>query len=408
MLEACQDLLRKANETAVKNVLLGKGGPFGAILALCDEGSNAYECIGEPGANAVLETGVATTHAEDRVLQPHYIEVLKNVLIRWLDDGLAPRLVLVSSGQSCPACHAKAEIVARHLTEGRLFKGQEELFGSVQEILGKNMIVLYGTSYQETARVAGFNDLPYVADLMRFAAEPDGPSMVAYETRDLYDIPKAVTDIFRDAPRKVSILVRGGEVLAVGEDQRTDIDLFSTSEVTAIRTACIKQKQAGLEAPWLLGDPNTRNPDKERKAILYTGSDIGPLMRAELQWSAVNGLVHVTGLPYELPKTCLREIPSMTNDAFLRAMARGYNHDKSRLSVLQSTRTYNKNPFFVWTLKQENMPAVTYNGAACDDALQGYMEKAAFVFRGEALDENSAKADRRSGPTTFYLDPSPT
>ncbi|MEJ0061650.1 MAG: hypothetical protein WDO70_00215 [Alphaproteobacteria bacterium] len=63
-------LLRETDLFARDNVIAGRGGPFGASLALYHHKTGKVERIGVLAANAVLATGVASAHAENEVLSP--------------------------------------------------------------------------------------------------------------------------------------------------------------------------------------------------------------------------------------------------------------------------------------------------------------------------------------------------
>ena len=268
--KVCCSLLAEADKFALKNVDSG-GGPFAAIVAVYDPVSCECVRIGKPSVNAVLDTGIPSAHAEDQWFLPRKnMRDLVQVLSKWKQKGREPQVIFASSGQSCPSCLTKEEILARYLKKSEL-------------VPYSNFIVAYGATFENSARIAGFNDLPYVQDLVRFQQLPlSTTSMVKYRVAKVGDIPVDVAQLFKQASGQLAVVARGNEILAVGEDSRYGCDIISTAEVSAIRDACRMQKKDGIEQPWILGDINHINPSSEKMATLYTTADNGPLKRSAM------------------------------------------------------------------------------------------------------------------------------
>ncbi len=297
--EILKKLVEEADAAAVENVREGRGGPFGASLNIINLEKNWVIRIGEVAGNAVLETGVGSAHAEDQALSPENIRALKaNLKDR---DPAKTAVVVASSAESCPACHAKLEIIARILVEERLIQ------------LG-HFIVAYGATYGDTLNVAGFNDEPYHADLLKDPHE----RLIKIETLAMDRLPSAVQESLVYAP---AVVQADGVELSGGHDER-DRHFTFIPEVTALRGACAMRKAKGASDPWDL-----------HKATLYTTTaQIGPLAYAEAQWANVARWVQVTGDSTNVPA----EAPQISNDDLFQAVAmRPYNNQRSALRVVR-------------------------------------------------------------------------
>ncbi|MGZ9108977.1 MAG: hypothetical protein ACXW4B_09180 [Micavibrio sp.] len=289
MEQVLRDLLSAADHEAVKNVRSGRGGPFAASLHIYDRAKGAMIEVAPPAGNAVLETGLASAHAEDRVIAPANIRALKKAL---RDTGPeAAELYLVSSAESCPACHAKLEILARILMhEGLLQPGR--------------FTVVYGASYDDTRDVAGFHDAPYHHDMTK----PEEQRLIRVER----GVPPAGI-----APGQAAVVMPDGTAFTADDDREDDV--IATAEIGAIRAACAAGKKAGAETPWDLGG-----------AVLYAPVDVvGPLMYAESQWANI-GRIFLTG------ETGRSEAPGIGNaELFSTIAARPYNHETSALRIIR-------------------------------------------------------------------------
>lgn len=295
--ELLKKLVEEADLAAVENVREGRGGPFGASLNVINLENGHVLRIGQVAGNAVLETGVGSAHAEDQALSPENVRALKaNLKDR---DPSKTAVIVASSAESCPACQAKLEILARILVDERLIQ------------LG-HFIVAYGATYGDTLRVAGFNDEPYHADMLK----PEGARLIRIEDVPRDQLPGAVQ--FKLQHALAVVQSHGG--LFAGQDDR-HIHFTLTPEVTAMRAACQAQKNKGAEEPWDL-----------HKATLYTTTaQIGPLGYAEAQWTNIARWVRVTDSAHIAP-----EAPAISNNNLFRAVtARPYNNQYSALRVMR-------------------------------------------------------------------------
>ena len=297
--EILKMLVMEADAGAVENVREGRGGPFGASLNIITLDTGHVMRIGAVAGNAVLETGVGSAHAEDQALSPENIRALKANLKNRNIAKIA--VVVASSAESCPACQAKLEILARILVEERLIQ------------LG-HFIVAYGATYGDTLKVAGFNDEPYHADMLKPAAE----RLIKIESLPIDRLPQAVQESLIYAP---AVVLADDVGLSPGQDERAAHFTF-IPEVTALRGACALRKAKGASDPWDL-----------RKATLYTTTtQIGPLAYAEAQWANVARWVQVSGDSTRTPT----EAPQINNDALFHAVAvRPYNNQHSALRVVR-------------------------------------------------------------------------
>lgn len=325
-----QNILKKlvdeADFAAVENVREGRGGPFGASLNIVNLTSNHVLRIGDIAGNAVLETGVGSAHAEDQALSPENVRALKANLKNM--DGAKVAVVVASSGESCPACHAKIEILARILMDENLLPSG-------------HFIVAYGATYADTLHVAGFNDEPYHADMNK----PEHARLIATENMSIAQLPADVREAMAQAPAVLS----APHGLFMGHDERQKHFTF-TPEVTAMRLACQTQKKAGAAEPW----------DLQRATIYTTTQAIGPLAYAEAQWANIARVVRVSSAAAVVP-----EAPGISNDHLFRAIAtRPYNNDYSALRVVRITPFSNLGQQEWAKLQATNPDLKNYNGVS--------------------------------------------
>lgn len=324
--EILKKLVDEADMAAVENVREGRGGPFGASLNIINLANHHVLRIGEIAGNAVLETGVGSAHAEDQALSPENVRALKANLKNMNTGKVA--VVVASSGESCPACHAKIEILARILIDEQL-------------LTPGHFIVAYGATYADTLHVAGFNDEPYHADMTK----PESARLIRIDDATGDNLPDAVKQVLADAP---AVLVTGDHVIA-GQDERRQHFTF-VPEVSAMRAACQQRKQSGAAEPWDL-----------QRATLYTRSrHIGPLTYAEAQWANIVRLVRVSGDDIVQP-----EAPAVSNDDLFRAIAtRPYNNPHSVLRVVRITPFANHGQHEWARLQSINPDLKNYNGVS--------------------------------------------
>lgn len=380
--------LEATDAFATENVRKGHGGPFGAALHIIDLDTGNATQIGTLAANAVLKTGIASQHAEAEVLSPDNQRSLREQLtILRSQNRTNLAVVCTSSGQSCPACQAKQEIIARDLAiDGLLEKGR--------------FVVTYGATFEDTAQIAGFNDAPYVLDNLLRLLGTNEKTMVKVKHRHISELPEDIKRrfIIAQADRRRIAVLDGANVSVTGKDNRTH-DLFATASVEAIRNACRAQTKLmndgkSLEQPWLLGN-RPEQPSKE--AVLYTPlKTVGPLLLAEAQWAGVAKIVCVDGISHDLDAE--RETPDISNNAFTHACWSGYNRDESYLTVLRLA-PFENNAQIAWREKlMREGNAILYNGLAGSDNLlkmAGEMRK-----RFEGIMLHCARPASRNDATT--------
>ncbi len=332
-LSACRKVMRLTGDAALKNVSYAvdgspifdssgafikgrfpRGGPFGATLALFNERGEA-EILGAPCVNAVMESGIASRHAEHEALSPANLQLLSERL-RAAKAKKEKRLaVLFASAQPCPTCQTKIEIVARFLArEGLLPLGR--------------FLSVYGMSYDETEKLASFNDRGYACALRLASGDSrHAGSLLRRRFCPIEDAPENIRLFFAKASKKnVAAVVRENEIYATGTDARTPMDRFATAEVSAIRNACLAYRKEGHKDSWTV------------EGTLYTPcAEMGPLLFSEAAWTGIKDLVHVA-LQSEPPglQEEMRETEELSNTAFLRLLADGYEQEGLAARVFRS------------------------------------------------------------------------
>lgn len=319
---------------ALASVRSGIGGPFGAALFLYNEADETHEMIGEPKGNAVLSTGCGSAHAEDRILGPDIVARLEQRLgeLAAVRDNLY--VVMVSSAESCPACHTKEQIVARALADAGLLPAG-------------HFVVVFGASYQDTAEVAGFHDAPYFEDMVRGIG--NGLIRVTPKSSDILN--DAVRILFRGSADPVSAVVRDGNILAISGDQRNESAVFATADYTAIQAACRDQKNAGMMQPWNL-----------REATLYTSSrTVGPLAYTECQWANITRIIPVT----DARAFAAQEAKNIANDDLASVVGTiGYDHPQS-VVVMRPVKGFANKAQHGWRERMASMgESILYNGVS--------------------------------------------
>ena len=293
--QALEDFLEKCDQAALDNVRAGQGGPFAASLHLRHVVADSWITVVPPCCNAVLKTGLSSAHAESCLIAESNIEKLKNALADHELDSV--EIYLVSSAESCPACHAKLEVLARRLVhDGYLAPGRFH--------------VVYGATYEETESIAGFSDAPYHQD---FQKDP-GTGLV----KQICAIPgdsllSPVESIIRREHASCAVVLSGKDIVtATGH----------MSETRAIQKMSQLKKDRGDSAPWDLSG-----------SVLYTRTrSIGPVAYAECQWAHIGQWITVddggdAGHP---------EAPDISNHDLFRVVAtRPYTHPQSALRFLR-------------------------------------------------------------------------
>lgn len=329
-----RDWINRTDHFAAQTVQAGQGGPFGASIHIYDPITGKVEQIGELAANAVLAKGMSSAHAENEVISPENVQELKNRLKSY--DKNTVQVILSSSGQSCPACTAKEEILARHLIEKRLIKP-------------KNFFVTYGATYQDTKDIAQFDDAPYKEDL----SVPLGEGKVKLRDIRIRQAPRRIHRIFREAADPVAVVWHKGQVLGIGYDIRKQSrDLIATAEVSAMRAASLALKVQGKEGSWNLTGSS-----------LYTSQiDIGALLYAESQWANIGTIVRVEHDKSFRFQT--RESPQISNNRLFNIVASPNETASNVVSVIR-IEPFSNLAQHVWRDRlnaQEDPSKILYNG----------------------------------------------
>ena len=328
-------LVAQADDGAIETVRAGRGGPFGAALYVCGPNGRDMVAIGGVKGNAVLETGMASAHAEDQALCAASVAELRVILKGRNPEETA--VILASSAESCPACQAKAEILARILIQEK-------------RLLPRHFVVAYGASYAETKAVAGFNDALYHEDMLR----PPGQRLISVGSRDFGSLPPEIGLLLLEHPADpAAVIAAGEECFFAGHDRRSEHFVF-TREVCAIREACEWRGNRGRAEPWNLGG-----------ATLYTfTTEPGPLAYAECQWANVTRWISLTVTGSA--RWVTQEAPGIGNARLFEAVAaRPYNGPESVLRVVQVTPFANKAQQ-EWRARAAENPEIfkIYNGIA--------------------------------------------
>ncbi|MDD3019943.1 MAG: hypothetical protein PHX61_03050 [Alphaproteobacteria bacterium] len=290
---------------ALHSVENGAGGPFGAALYLYNSATKAHEMIGEMMGNAVLSTGCGSAHAEDRTLHSSHIEILKDRLAQLAQQKDQLYIVMVSSAESCPACHSKEQIVARDLMAcGLLDEG--------------HFIVVYGATYQDTAEVAGFHDAPYFEDIQKDI----GDGLIKVRHLDVADLPADIRQELAQSDQDSCVIVQNGHILSCGHDNLSPYAPFASASYLTIQSACCTQKGQGVNQPWNL-----------RGAVLYTTqSDIGPLTYTECQWANISAIIQIENTG----RISSTEARGITNQTLFKIVGTpDYSHPDSAICMMK-------------------------------------------------------------------------
>jgi len=312
------------------------GGPFSAVMGISS--GEDLVLLSESCVNEVLLTGIPTQHAEDRAMRPEIYEKAITILS---DFKKAKKEVVVwgfSSAEPCPTCLTKFVIMASDLTKRGLIKAG-------------NFAVVYGASYEDTLKIAGFNDQLYAKNLKNFSIYPHSqnhPLKVIQIERPR--VPDAVWKLFIKAKKPMACIARDGRIVAIGEDMRSPYDPFSTPEVVAINNACLNLRAKGIQEPW-----------KADLGEMYTTSPIGPLGYASAQWTSIKYInkvvlpINQSGSPH-----IASEVEGRQNTDLLKIVARGKNNGVVRLVHYSK---YPNESQLLWRDVIAVHPQAIYNGS---------------------------------------------
>ncbi|MGE4351882.1 MAG: hypothetical protein AB7E52_06810, partial [Bdellovibrionales bacterium] len=274
--------LEEIDLVALENVRNGHGGPFAAQLVLITLGAdNSYTVKNSfpVTTNKVLESGIASQHAEAQSLCDEHMGKLTSELRRIKEaSDETPVVLLFSSAQPCFACLAKIEIGARFLVHEGLIEP-------------KHFVLIYGADYQATEQIAGFQDYAYALDLCRFVKTQGA---IPACTTAVEELPPFMRQAVHDCPDCTAFVVRQEKIIGQGKDRRKAENLFQTAECMALYAASQTLKQEGHPCPWNL-----------QGSQLYTfTTEIGPLTYTECQWAGIEKIIQITGRHAVHPNEC--------------------------------------------------------------------------------------------------------
>lgn len=277
-------LVDEADRAGIANIRAQLGGPFGSILYVAHLKTGALTVIGVPCGNRVLTTALPSAHAEDQAMGPAHLAILRDVLKKQgRDDSV---VIVASSAESCAACHSKAEILSRILSQEGL-------------ILPGRFMIAYGASVHDTKIVAGLNDEPYLNDIMA----PREKRLIKIA---LGAVPENVKKLMGND--RAVVAMPDGRLFAGADERGRHFTLIP--ELSAIHAACLEQKKNKVPQPWKLDG-----------AVMYSFTrDPGPLAYTACQWANIQNWVVADGGKQTA------EAPGVDNAALFRAVAqRPYN-----------------------------------------------------------------------------------
>jgi hypothetical protein len=347
-----------------------RGGPFGAALVISLQ-DGSFEVIGRPRGNNVVGSGIASRHAEDQALQPDNYRALVGRLTELKKQQHDPFVWMVSSGQSCTNCHTKQEIAARDLEAKGLLKPGR-------------FVTLYGASYDETLKIAQFYDAQYADAIILASQMPHHPdNLIKQRHVEIGAMPHQAQVILSRALIPTAVIMRNGRVYAIGMDERTDYNPFSTAEANAVRNACLNNRAEGVFKSWEVGGE------------LYSlNGDIGPLFHAETSWTNIRTIT-TAQKPGRLGKEQSRETPKLSDGDFLRVIAGGYRHPMSAIHVVRDGSFHNTaQPKWAEMLSVNNEQL--YNGAAVAPAVEAMRDThTRYRFAADDIDNYTQGRPRR-------------
>lgn len=344
-----------------------KGGPFGAQNYVMNIATGQILQAGDLCANAVVQTGIVSNHAEAMAMQPDQLEKWRDAVI---DVGPKDALMVqISSAESCPSCYAKQVIWhSRMAADGLIRHGQA--------------ITLFNATYSDTLQKAGFNDLPYAMAALARTLNAEHPGLIV-KTNDIdwNDLPNPVKQRFLDhtyaasgdVVEGMSVVYREGTselpgLIAGGIDRRPPSalvygDPFATSEVQAIRNKCRQDRDNGIFESW--ATPGT----------LYTLTpEIGALMHAEAQWGSIKDVHIIRNAPESVQRIKpTQEAAGLSNADFYKASTAGYNAIGAGVKVVRLESENTAQPLWPSVLAEvmgESGHNAHYDGLAGHEALK--------------------------------------
>lgn len=323
-----------------------KGGPFGAQLWLVNDNTGETILVGTSehmeDSNAVVSKGLAGAHAEAENLSPEKRQMVIDFLSERRDQGW--NVVQVSSGESCPSCRAKQVLFADELVRKELIKDKE-------------FHVIFKGTYDQTFKIADFNDAPYdqtfraISELgilnrenKLFALESalkihsetaekvKSGEIIYNPINQAYgdDVPQEVREILEAAgAQPVAVVVQAnGEILSHALDTRgwecTRNELSETAIIGALfEGARILREEEDKFDSWNF-----------EGAKLYTNvSDIGPAAYAESLWFSLSEIIVAMDYNSHAVDVLAQELPGTPNYISFARVAADYDSENSPLNV---------------------------------------------------------------------------
>ena len=328
--------LARLDGFATANVRAGTGGPFAAELFIHNRSTGDLISLSGPMGNAVLSKGIASAHAEAETLTEATLEKALTILKDNPDDDL--QLLQVSSAESCPACRSK-QIAFLHRLKAE---------GWPQDA---RIEVVFAATYEDTFRVAGFNDKPYQDDLLGQLRPP----MIVQRSMVFADLPELVRQTAGHVGAFAGCLMPDPSQAGSTWFEPVVVPVRGLSmEVAALHKASAAGMAAGIDKPWHLG--------AEGPAMLYTTADhVGPLMLTDSQWAGISEIIQISDRP-----STPAESPLIDNAPLLARARLAYNAHGSELIVHHlsvGTHGLNNTAQQVWRDEvMQSTPEKLYNG----------------------------------------------
>lgn len=236
--------------------------PFAAGLYVYDPAMNKAKLVHSLVTPAIERTADPTAHADSQIITPKRFVMLMDALTNSNSDNQA--VLVVSNAESCMACRARFEILARLLCAHGLIEKNR-------------FIVAYGASAEETAALTGIDNRPLAADMLAFSrGRMDAQPITVREPtrREL----RLLADHHHHRNRAFAAIVTNTRITTA---PRATNDLFALAEVNAIRHACKGRKDRG----------ETNPSDLTGATLLTTADAIGPLAYASAWLAGIRTIV---------------------------------------------------------------------------------------------------------------------
>lgn len=337
-------VLEESDRFAYETAQDEKGGPFGAQLWAVNKVTNEYVLIADPkhmqDSNAVISKGIASAHAEAENLSPENRQRAKEFLKLNQTESFDWEIVQTSSGESCPSCRSKQVMFSEELKASKL-------------IAKDGFNVYYKATYEQTAKIAGFNDEPFDATFraigqsgpledrsalfgLEDALKSDAQTGDMVKSGDLLYNPVTLAP-----PAQIPDSVRGlmgyystvPFAAVVTKDNRVLSSAFSTHKnsgqvednaiIKALQKAAMAKREKGVFESWNL----------DGAKLITNIRAIGPAAYAETLWYNLSGIEVAEYMNSEEIDLMAAEIPGMTNAQAWELVAAEYNAPDASINV---------------------------------------------------------------------------